>query len=154
MRTPKYKAFYKPHNYIYHVTDLNFEGPDYTLREVKLSNGIWVRSDKLDDTILLEQTPFTDKNGEEIFSAEELGFKNIEAETIFGGNTKEEAAQIFKNILEGNGTYEQNAVVLANAAKALQNTGKYKNYETSLAAAKDSLESGKALDCLSKLIIK
>ena len=40
MRTPKYKAFYKPHNYIYHVTDMNFEGPDYTLREVKLSNGI------------------------------------------------------------------------------------------------------------------
>ena len=56
------------------------------------------------------------------------------------------------NILEGKGTYEQNAVVLANAAKALQNTGKYENYETSLASAKESLENGKALDCLIKLI--
>lgn len=73
MRTPKYKAFYKPHNYIYHVTDMNFEGPDYTLREVKLSNGIWVRSDKLDDIILIEQTPFTDKNGEEIYEGDIIG---------------------------------------------------------------------------------
>ena len=73
MRTPKYKAFYKPHNYIYHVTDMNFEGPDYTLREVKLSNGIWLRSDKLDDIILIEQTPFTDKNGEEIYEGDIIG---------------------------------------------------------------------------------
>lgn len=72
MRTPKYKAFYKPHNYIYHVTDMNFEGPYYTLREVKLSNGIWLRSDKLDDIILLEQTPYTDKNGEKIYEGDVL----------------------------------------------------------------------------------
>lgn len=73
MRTPKYKAFYKPHNYIYHVTDMNFEGPDYTLREVKLSNGIWLRSDKLDDIILIEQTPFTDKNEQEIYEGDIIG---------------------------------------------------------------------------------
>ena len=110
--------------------------------------------DGYDEISLTGDSKIFNKNGEEIFSATELGFKNIETETIFGGDTKEEAAQIFKNILEGKGTYEQNAVVLANAAKALQNTGKFENYEASLSAAKDSLESGKALDCLNKLIIK
>ena len=108
--------------------------------------------DGYDEISLTGDTKIFNKNGEEIFSATELGFKNIEAESIFGGNTKEEAAKIFRNILEGKGTYEQNAVVLANAAKALQNTGKFENYETSLAAAKESLESGKALNSLQLLV--
>jgi len=108
--------------------------------------------DGYDEISLTGDTKIFNKNGEEIFSATELGFKNIEAESIFGGNTKEEAAKIFRNILEGKGTYEQNAVVLANAAKALQNTGKFENYEASLAAAKESLESGKALNSLQLLV--
>jgi len=41
---------------------------------------------------------------------------------------------------------------LANAAMALQSTGKYANYETAYQAAVDSLESGKAKQCLDKLI--
>ncbi len=107
--------------------------------------------DGYDEISLTDDTKIFSKNGEEIFSAAELGFKNISQESIFGGNTKEEAAKIFRNILEGKGTYEQNAVVLANAAKSLQNTEKYKDYESSLAAAKESLESGNALKCLTQL---
>jgi anthranilate phosphoribosyltransferase len=36
--------------------------------------------------------------------------------------------------------------------KHLQNTGKFENYEASLAAAKESLESGKALNSLNKVV--
>ena len=78
--------------------------------------------------------------------------KNISPESIFGGETKEEAAKIFMKILEGNGTEEQNSVVLANASIALENTGKYGNYEDCLALAKESLESGKALKSLRSII--
>lgn len=108
--------------------------------------------DGYDEISLTGDTKIFDKSGEYIFSAEELGFKNIEPETIFGGNTKQDAAHIFKNILEGNGTYEQNSVVLANAAMALKNTGKFGEYKDCLLLAMESLESGKALQCLKNIL--
>lgn len=108
--------------------------------------------DGYDEISLTSDTKIIDKNGEKIFSAEDLQFKNIDPETIFGGNSIDEAAQIFKNILEGNGNYEQNAVVLANAAMALKNTGKYGDYANCLKMAKESLLEGKALNGFKKLV--
>ncbi len=107
--------------------------------------------DGYDEISLTADTKIFDKNAESIYSAEELGFKNIEAESISGGKTKVESAKIFLQILKGEGAFEQNAVVLANAAKALQNTEKYGTYEDCLNLAKDSLDSGKALNCLKVL---
>ena len=108
--------------------------------------------DGYDEISLTADTKIFNKDGEKIVSAEELGFRNIDAEMISGGNTKEESAKIFKSILEGKGTYEQNAVVLANSAKALENTQNFGDYKSCLALAKDSLESGKALRCLQLLV--
>lgn len=108
--------------------------------------------DGYDEISLTSDTKIIDKNGEKIFSAEDLQFKNIDPETIFGGNSIDEAAQIFKSILEGNGTYEQNAVVLANAGMALKNTGKYGDYANCLKMAKESLLEGKALNGFKKLV--
>lgn len=108
--------------------------------------------DGYDEISLTSDTKIIDKNGEKIFSAEDLQFKNIDPETIFGGNSIDEAAHIFKNILEGNGTYEQNAVVLANAGMALKNTGKYGDYDNCLKMAKESLLEGKALNGFKKLV--
>ena len=108
--------------------------------------------DGYDEISLTGDTKIISKTGEKIFSAEDLGFKNITPESIFGGETKEDAAALFLRILEGNGTEEQNAVVLANAAIALQNTSKYGDYESCLTLAKDSLVSGKALHCLKQLV--
>lgn len=108
--------------------------------------------DGYDEISLTSDTKIIDKNGEKIFSAEDLQFKNIDPETIFGGNSIDEAAQIFKSILEGNGTYEQNAVVLANAGMALKNTGKYGDYDNCLKMAKESLLEGKALNGFKKLV--
>jgi anthranilate phosphoribosyltransferase len=76
----------------------------------------------------------------------------VSASDIRGGDSAEEAASIFLSILKGRGTWAQNAVVLANAAMALNCTGRYGNYEDAWYAAVDSLESGKALKSLEKLI--
>ena len=64
----------------------------------------------------------------------------------------EEAAKIFQKIIKGEGSWSQNAVVLANAAMALNCTGNFASYEEAYQAAVDSLESGKAYAVLQKLI--
>lgn len=119
------------------------------LLQKQSSNFILVHGlDGYDEISLTGDTKIFDKSGEKIFSAEELGFKNIDSATISGGKTKAESAAIFLKILRNEGTFEQNSVVVANAAKALENTGKYGAYENCVAMAKDSLQSGNALHSL------
>ena len=73
-------------------------------------------------------------------------------EDLKGGETVEESAKIFMSILKGNGSWAQNAVVLANSAMALQCTGHYKSYDECYQLAVESLESGRALEALKKLV--
>jgi len=83
---------------------------------------------------------------------EQLGKRSVSPSDIYGGNSPEESAKIFINILEGKGSWAQNAVVLANAAMALYCTGAYKEYDQAFGVAVESLESGKAVSCLNTLI--
>lgn len=108
--------------------------------------------DGYDEISLTGDTKIFETSGETIYSAEELGFKNIAPDTIYGGDTKQEAAKIFMDILNGNGSAEQTSVVLANAAMALKNTQKYGSYGHCLAMARESLESGAALNCLNTIV--
>lgn len=108
--------------------------------------------DGYDEISLTGDTKVITSQGEKIYNAEELGKRTVSAADISGGNSVEEAAAIFRNILKGKGTWAQNAVVLANAAMALQCTGKYSNYEACYQAAVASLESGAANDSFNKLI--
>ena len=80
-----------------------------------------------------------------------FGVNNLTQEDIYGGNSVEEAAEIFKNVLENKGTDAQKNVVLANAAVAIA-TVKNTDWKASFEQAKVSLESGDALNCFEKLI--
>lgn len=88
---------------------------------------------------------------EEIVSPEDLKMKTVEPTAIFGGNTVEESAAIFENILKGEGTEAQNNVVIANAAMALQ-CGKGYGTDEALGYARESLESGKALKTFKRIL--
>lgn len=81
-----------------------------------------------------------------------MGQKRIEQSDIYGGDSVESAAKIFKSILEGNGTEAQNNVVLTNAAFALKIVDSDKSFDTAFEEAKDSLFGGKAKQCLHKLV--
>jgi len=108
--------------------------------------------DGYDEISLTTDTKILSNTGESIRTPYQLGKKRVFAAELEGGNTVAEAAAIFKNIIEGKGTWSQNAVVLANAAMALHVTGKYENYDLAFQAAVNSLETGAANNCLQKLI--
>jgi anthranilate phosphoribosyltransferase len=125
------------YTYLYQGTDKNYSivhdlgGYD----EISLTNAVKIVSNK----------------SEVLFSAEDLGLKNNTQEAIFGGNTVAEASKIFKMIISGQGTEAQNNVVCANAGLAIataKNTSHREGYEM----AKEALFSGKANECLTKLI--
>lgn len=107
--------------------------------------------DGYDEISLTGDTKVITNEGERIFTAEELGNRVVNPEDIYGGDTVEQAAKIFIDILEGKGSLAQNAVVLANSAMALQCTGQYSSYDECYQLATESLESGKALGVLKKL---
>lgn len=108
--------------------------------------------DGYDEISLTNDTKVITNEGEKIMTPIELGKRLVAAEDIYGGNTPEEAAKLFKKIIKGEGTWAQNAVVLANAAMALHCTGEYSSYDDAYHAAVESLDSGKAYESLKKLI--
>ncbi|HVU58238.1 MAG TPA: anthranilate phosphoribosyltransferase [Puia sp.] len=108
--------------------------------------------DGYDEISLTGDTKVITQRGEKIMTPEELGKRMVNASDIYGGNSVEEAAKIFTKILKVEGSWAQNAVVLANAAMALYCTGNYGKYDEAYAAAVDSLESGKAYSALKTLI--
>jgi anthranilate phosphoribosyltransferase len=108
--------------------------------------------DGYDEISLTNDTKVITNQGEKMMTPEQLGKRLVMPQDIAGGNSVEAAAKIFKDIINGKGSWAQNAVVLANAAMALNSTGQYTNYNDAYAAAVKSLESGKAKQCLDTLI--
>jgi anthranilate phosphoribosyltransferase len=107
--------------------------------------------DGYDEISLTNDTKVITNLGERVMTPEQLGKRSVSAADLLGGNSVEEAAKIFLKIIRGDGTWAQNAVVLANAAMGLHCTGAYKSYDDAYLAAVDSLESGKALKVLTTL---
>ena len=102
---------------------------NYLLQQTDNTFTIIHSLDGYDEISLTNDTKVITNEGEKILTPEYLGKRTVSAADIHGGNSVEEAAKIFLKILKGEGSWAQNAVVIANAAMALQCTGKYKNYD-------------------------
>jgi len=124
----------------------------YMLQKSGSSFAIIHSLDGYDELSLTGDARVITNDGERVMTPEQLGKRMVSPSDIYGGNTPEEAAKIFLDILKGKGSWAQNAVVFANAAMALYCTGAYADYDLAYAAAVESLESGKALDGLNTLI--
>ena len=107
--------------------------------------------DGYDEVSLTADTHFADNKKEINISPADFGFNKIQPEKLFGGDSVKDAANIFIDILERKGTPEQNNVVLANAALALNIFYPEKSLLDCVELARVSLESGKALEKLRKV---
>ena len=125
------------YGYLYQQTDKNYS--------------IVHALDGYDEISLTGKTKVISNNTETMFYPEDLGVKQIEQSAIFGGNTVEDAAKIFVNVISGEGTEAQNNVVCANAGLAIA-TSKQISHKDGYELAKESLLSGKAKTTLNKLI--
>ena len=105
-----------------------------------------------DEISLTGDTKVITNEGEQVLTAQYLGKRAVNPADIYGGDSTEESAKIFLKILKGEGTWAQNAVVMANAAMAIFATGEFKNYDECYSMAVESLESGKAYKNFEKLM--
>jgi anthranilate phosphoribosyltransferase len=125
---------------------------NYVMQQTENKFTIINSLDGYDEISLTADTKVISNTGENIYTPYYLGKRMVSATDISGGNTQEDAAKIFTQILKGEGTWAQNAVVFANAAMALHTTGKYDTYENCYSMVVECLESGKALESFKKII--
>jgi len=126
------------YNYLYQQTDKDF---------------VIVHSlDGYDEISLTGAFKVIERDSEKIMLPGDLGLNTFPPGELTGGNSIEEAAGIFMNILEGKGTQAQNDVVIANAGLGLKAYHPEKDVPECIELARDSLESGKAATSLKKLL--
>ena len=107
--------------------------------------------DGYDEISLTEDTRVITSGFERTMAPEQLG-KRMVSPLDLQVASLDEAVKIFGKILKGEGSWAQNAVVLANAAMAIYGSHGHSDYESAYDQAVDSLESGRALSCFQKLI--
>lgn len=100
--------------------------------------------DGYDEVSLTGPFKVVDKSKELILYPEDLGVDVLDEKQLFGGETIEEASQIFQNILNARGTNEQNDVVAVNAALGIQCFDSNKPFELAYEEAIESIHSLKA----------
>jgi anthranilate phosphoribosyltransferase len=89
---------------------------------------------------------------ESLLDADALGLPRLQHEQIKGGNDVADSARIFIQVLKGEGTAAQTAVVAANAGMAIQCARPEFSIPDAVAMAKDTLLSGKAYLLFDRLI--
>lgn len=89
---------------------------------------------------------------EQLFDPGQLGLNVQTPESLSGGQTVDESAHIFMNVLNDEATLAQKQAVIANAGMALLAAKRATTKEEAIALARESIESKKALACFKKLI--
>jgi anthranilate phosphoribosyltransferase len=142
-----------PQNQITGVFDLEtVRLYNYLFQQTEKQFAIVYSMDGYDEISLTGDFKMVTNTDDLMLTPEKLGFPRLMQEQLFGGNTVEEAAIIFKSVLEGNGTMAQNNVVFANSGMAIKTMIPEKSIDECIEEAKSSLMGGKAKKVLEKLV--
>tara|TARA_S200000501_G_scaffold176388_1_gene166042 strand:+ start:1132 stop:2127 length:996 start_codon:yes stop_codon:yes gene_type:complete len=106
--------------------------------------------DGYDEISLTGATKVFSNNGESVLMPQDFGISANTSSSITGGETVDSSVAIFMNILQNNGSQEQQNVVYANAGMAIATAEKLSPIQ-GFEKAKESLTSGKALSTFKTL---
>ena len=121
----------------------------YVFENSKKNYSILYSLDGYDEISLTSDFMKISRNDSTINSPDYFGFNKINPDEIKGGESIKDSASIFTKILENKATKSQTYVVLANSAIAIQ-TITNKTIDECLSIAKQSIDSGSALNCLKR----
>lgn len=136
---------------VYNLAMLRLYG--YIYQEEKKKFCIVHSMDGYDEISLTSQFKVLTNKGEQLYVPEELGYQRNLREDLSGGNTPEEAARIFLDVLHTRAGEAQLNVVLINAAFGIQTIEQGKSIGECIDIARDSLYGKKALQTLEKFIV-
>ena len=124
----------------------------YTYQQSDTQFAVVHSLDGYDEISLTTEFKVATSGNEKIYTPESLGFSRYQEADLYGGDTPEEAAKIFNTVLKNKATSAQRDVVIANSAFAIQVIESQKSIFECIDMAKESLESGKALQVLNKFV--
>ena len=124
----------------------------YTYQQSDTQFAVVHSLDGYDEISLTTEFKVATSGNEKIYTPESLGFSRYQEADLYGGDTPEEAAKIFNNVLKNKATSAQRDVVIANSAFAIQVIESQKSIFECIDMAKQSLVSGKALQVLNKFV--
>ena len=122
----------------------------YLFQKTETNFTVLYALDGYDEISLTGATKAFSQNSERVLTPQDFGVLPLAANEIAGGDSVESSAAIFMNVIQNKGTQAQTQVVCANAGMAIAtalNLTPMEGFEK----AKESLESGNALNALQKL---
>ena len=125
---------------------------DYIARQQGVNCTVVHSLDGYDEISLTSPFKVASADGERLMDASMLGLSQVRQSDLYGGDSVEEASAIFDRVLAGRGSKEQADCVIANAAFALKTLEPAMSLADAVATARESLESGRALEAFRRFV--
>ncbi|MCB0654329.1 MAG: anthranilate phosphoribosyltransferase [Saprospiraceae bacterium] len=124
----------------------------YLMQETERHFSIVYALDGYDEISLTGPFKWRSRNSEQLLYPKDLGMPTYTEKDLYGGETADEARGIMTNVLKNEATVAQKDVVIANAGFSIHTIKPETSLPDCMAEARESIESGKALQTLKKLL--